>query len=73
MIAEMYELRDRIRPVMRAKYPRGSSVRNRFANQTACLNNVKEDGYIGGEAGITPEHLAREYAWLQALAVELGV
>ena len=73
MISEMYELRDRIRPAMRAKYPRGSSVCKRFANLTACLANAKDDGFLGGEAGITPEHLEREYAWLQKLAAELGV
>lgn len=69
-LKEMKIMRNKLRPVIRRVAKRGAPVHNRFASLTACLNNIKDDGYVGGEAGVSEEHIQREYNWLKSLMVE---
>jgi len=41
--------------------------RRRLSSLKSCVSNIAEEGFIGGEAGVMPEHLERESAWLQSL------
>ena len=50
--------------VKRADQPFSEKERRRLSSLRKCLNNIKEDGFIGGESGVSPEHLERECKWL---------
>lgn len=51
--------------VKRANQPFTESERRRLSSLRRCLNNIQEDGFIGGESGVSPSHLERECDWLE--------
>ena len=52
--------------VKRVAQPFTERERRRLSNLRSCLNNIKDDGFVGGESGVSPDHLQRECEWLEA-------
>ena len=49
--------------------PFTTAERSRLSRLRACLHNIKEDGFVGGDSGVSPHHLEVELAWLQSSIV----
>lgn len=47
--------------------------KRRLSNIKASIRNANEDGYIGGESGISPDHFARSAEWLEHLISAKGL
>jgi len=57
-------VRGREYKVKRADSTIPESDRRRLVNLRKCLDNIKDDGFIGGESGVSPGHLEAERTWL---------
>jgi hypothetical protein len=59
-------IREKQFKVKRKSQPFTEKERRRLSSLRSCLNNIKEEGFIGGESGVSPNHLQRECEWLES-------
>lgn len=50
-----------------------AAEKRRLGNIKRSMMNAKDDGFIGGNAGISPEHFERSAEFLEELIVRLGL